>query len=197
MSLKILGGSLKGLNVEVYGQIRPTSVMLRRRLFDWRQNLAGWNFIDLCAGSGAIGLEALSRNATKVTWVENNHKVFKTLISNTTTAQKKLNTTFNKDQIQNTTALKFLENLKLNASDLSTSSTILFLDPPYSDLELYKSVIEMLTPWFTGEIWVESDRQKGISEKELSRVLTNIRPTFYQGTNFIFIGRLANSNKGY
>ena len=62
MGLKILGGIAKGntINIPKNGSFRPTSIRLKRRLFDFRQNWEGYTFIDLCAGSGAVGIESWS-----------------------------------------------------------------------------------------------------------------------------------------
>jgi len=75
VSLRVLGGRFKGRALEVPSSgTRPTSVLLKRRLFDALQSLGGYHFIDLCAGSGAIVLEALSRGADSVTFVDTGKK---------------------------------------------------------------------------------------------------------------------------
>jgi hypothetical protein len=65
MSIQILGGLARGrtLDVPTGNLIRPTSVMLRRRLFDARQDMSSFHFYDLCSGSGSVGIEAWSRGA--------------------------------------------------------------------------------------------------------------------------------------
>jgi 16S rRNA (guanine(966)-N(2))-methyltransferase RsmD len=58
--------SLKGL------ALRPTSDRLRETLFNvLAANIAGSRFVDLFAGTGAIGIEALSRGAAEVVFIEN------------------------------------------------------------------------------------------------------------------------------
>ena len=75
MSLRVLGGKFKGRPIEVPSSgTRLTSVLLKRRLFDALQSLEGYHFVDLCAGSGAVGLEALSRGADSVTFVDTGKK---------------------------------------------------------------------------------------------------------------------------
>ena len=55
--------------------IRPTQNLTRKALFDLLgQDLTGLTFLDLFAGSGAVGLEALSRGAQKVTFVEKDER---------------------------------------------------------------------------------------------------------------------------
>ena len=57
-------------------QTRPTSDRLRETLFNvLAPRLAGARFLDLCAGTGAVGIEALSRGAAFVTFVDRVHKM--------------------------------------------------------------------------------------------------------------------------
>jgi 16S rRNA (guanine966-N2)-methyltransferase len=67
MSIKILGGIAKGTILFLPDEklTRPTLVLLKRKIFDAIQNFDGKIFIDACAGSGAIGLEAWSRELKK------------------------------------------------------------------------------------------------------------------------------------
>ena len=84
MSVKVLGGWAKGFSLKVPqgDQVRPTSVMLKRRVFDSVQNLEGTIFIDGCAGSGAMGIEAWSRGASEVHLLEKSPKVYRNLEEN-------------------------------------------------------------------------------------------------------------------
>ncbi len=57
-------------------QIRPTSDRLRETLFNvLAPRIEGARFLDLCAGSGAVGIEAVSRGAAFVTFVDRVHKM--------------------------------------------------------------------------------------------------------------------------
>jgi 16S rRNA (guanine(966)-N(2))-methyltransferase RsmD len=76
MSLRILGGKYKNrlLNTPKGEQTRPSLGIVRKSLFDiLQQEIEGSVFLDLFAGSGAIGFEALSRGARQVTFVDS-HK---------------------------------------------------------------------------------------------------------------------------
>ncbi len=71
--LRIIGGSWRGrkLRFPVAALIRPTPDRVRETLFNWLgARVAGARCLDLFAGSGALGLEALSRGAAHVTFVE-------------------------------------------------------------------------------------------------------------------------------
>lgn len=71
--LRIIGGSWRGrrLRFPPLPEIRPTPDRVRETLFNWLgARVSGARCLDLFAGSGALGLEALSRGATHATFVE-------------------------------------------------------------------------------------------------------------------------------
>lgn len=81
--LQIGGGSLRGLKIRAPGAIRPTSGRLREALFNiWAGRLGGCRFLDLFAGSGAVGIEAASRGAARVVLVEGERSAFAILRRN-------------------------------------------------------------------------------------------------------------------
>lgn len=74
MSLRITAGAFRGRVIQtVPGRaVRPSPAMLREALFNIiGLGIKGSRFLDLCAGSGAIGIEALSRGAARATFVDN------------------------------------------------------------------------------------------------------------------------------
>lgn len=71
--VRIIGGTLRGrkLNFASADGLRPTPDSVRERLFNWLgQDLTGKSVIDLFAGSGALGFEAVSRHAKRVVMCE-------------------------------------------------------------------------------------------------------------------------------
>jgi 16S rRNA (guanine966-N2)-methyltransferase len=70
--LRIIGGSWRGRTWRFpEGEIRPTPDRVRETLFNWLSpHIGGARCLDLFAGSGALGLEALSRGASRVVFVE-------------------------------------------------------------------------------------------------------------------------------
>lgn len=69
--LRILAGSYGGRRLEVGPGVRPTESRVREALFGiWQQRVVDSRFLDLFAGSGAVGLEALSRGAASSLLVE-------------------------------------------------------------------------------------------------------------------------------
>ena len=74
-SIRIIAGTLKGRRVPTYEglDIRPTAERVREALFSiLSETIRGAKVLDAFAGTGAIGLEALSRGASQVVFVEHN-----------------------------------------------------------------------------------------------------------------------------
>jgi len=82
--MRITGGEWGGRRIEVPDSgVRPTQDRVRQALFSaLAARIPGCRFLDLFAGSGAVGLEALSRGALTVTWVERNPGVNRVLQAN-------------------------------------------------------------------------------------------------------------------
>lgn len=76
--MRVIAGIYRGRNLRSPPsmQVRPTSDRLRETLFNvLAPRIAGTRFLDLCAGSGAVGIEALSRGAAHVTFVDRSRKM--------------------------------------------------------------------------------------------------------------------------
>ncbi len=81
--LRIIGGSRRGRFIRVpRGDVRPTSEMVRGALFNALGPVTGLVVLDLFAGSGALGLEALSRGASSCVFVESDAAVATVLKEN-------------------------------------------------------------------------------------------------------------------
>jgi 16S rRNA (guanine966-N2)-methyltransferase len=83
--LSITGGRFKGLGLRTPAgnATRPTSGKVRQALFNiLRGRIEGLDFLDLCAGSGAVGLEALSRGCRRAVLVEKHPAAFRALEGN-------------------------------------------------------------------------------------------------------------------
>lgn len=125
--MRIIAGVAKGRNLStVAGATRPTSDRAREALFSTLLSEFGefenLKFLDLFAGSAAVGLEALSRGATSVHAVEKDDSAIKTIRANQKIVEKsKPGGTF---QLFSNSAQKFLSNP-------SNQYDIIFMDPPY------------------------------------------------------------------
>lgn len=83
VSLRLLAGELRGRRIEVPAGVRPTESRVREALFSiWRDQVPGCHFLDLFAGSGAVGLEAWSLGAARVCFVEQAPRVLAALRKN-------------------------------------------------------------------------------------------------------------------
>ncbi len=83
--MRISGGEHRGRLLRVPRGVRPTGGRVREALFSiWSDRLAGARFLDLFAGSGGVGLEALSRGAQTVVLVERSASVLEALEENRT-----------------------------------------------------------------------------------------------------------------
>lgn len=191
MSIKILGGLARGFTLATPHEsiTRPTSVLLKRRLFDYFQNLSGYHFIDLCAGSGSMGLEALSRGADSATFIESNPKAFKVLQTNTKAFIKKYEAHIN--DVSKLDFSKWLIHYFLtyeSLSDEEKESHILFFDPPYEKPDLYEKFFYLLKENnFKGIVIIEACRQKTLPEKDFQEKYGEPDRNYQQGTSFLYL----------
>lgn len=119
--LRIIGGRWRSrrLRFPDTGGVRPTPDRVRETLFSWLEPvITGSRCLDLFAGSGALGIEALSRGAASVVLVEQDRRLVRALRDNLTT----LGTTA--AQVAQTEALIWL-------TMPATPFDVIFLDPPF------------------------------------------------------------------
>ena len=124
--MRIIAGEYKGRNLKSPPslQVRPTSDRLRETLFNViAPRIDGARFLDLCAGSGAVGIEALSRAAQHVTFVDRSRKMCQLIEANVLLCR----IPEEQYEIYQSTAEEFLRQEKEFAWD------IVFFDPPYQD----------------------------------------------------------------
>ena len=128
--MKILTGAYKGRNFYMPADIRPTQNVARKAIFDLiGHDLSGLTVLDLYAGSGAVGLEALSLGASKVTFVEKTPKCADTIAENLALLGLKDGNYFDtRCELLHADVLAAIKALggKKRAFD------IVFLDPPYN-----------------------------------------------------------------
>jgi len=81
--LRITAGSLRGRVLQVPSSARPTEGRVREALFSiWSDRIEGSTLLDLFAGSGAVGFEAVSRGAERAVFVESDRRAARTLTRN-------------------------------------------------------------------------------------------------------------------
>ena len=106
--------------------VRPTSGIVRKSVFEILHPLKNKKILDLFSGTGSLGIEALSRGALSVTFVEKDKKVFKVLLNNIESICKQEH--FN---VINKDVFFFLK-------AHSKKYDIIFADPPYSLIQFDK-----------------------------------------------------------
>lgn len=185
MSISILGGVAKGAKLATPSShnTRPTSVLLKRRLFDSHQSFEGIEFYDICTGSGSMGIEAMSRGAEKVIFVESNQKALGIAKKNCQELKKKYPLEA-ETQFIKSDAIKFLKQMQEGEGE-----KVLFFDPPYESKDLYIALGELLRerPKLFTKIIVEFCRQKTAPEKEVQEWLGKPDKSYRQGTSFLYI----------
>jgi 16S rRNA (guanine966-N2)-methyltransferase len=136
-SVRIIAGNLRSRKIifQDLPGLRPTADRIRETLFNWlRNDVAGEACLDLFAGSGALGIEALSRGAEKVTFVE------KDAATSAMINQNLEQLAIVNAEISCMDAEQWIQQHSMRASNGARDSQfgIVFLDPPFSDKSLYR-----------------------------------------------------------
>lgn len=150
--LRIIGGLWRSrlINFADIPELRPTPGRVRETLFNWLQyDVVGSHCLDLFSGSGALGLEAVSRGANSVVQVENNVRAFKQLQDNA-------------DQFSPTQIQVVQQDVFGFLAGKSRLFNLVFLDPPfYKNLALQACLCLEENGWLLDQakIYVEVERQ--------------------------------------
>jgi 16S rRNA (guanine966-N2)-methyltransferase len=125
--LRIIAGTWRGrkLKFPALTGLRPTPNRVRETLFNWVQaSVPGARCLDLFAGSGALGLEALSRGAGSVTFIDNATQAVRQLRDNLQLLNAK------NAEVQTAAAMDWLEH-QVSQADAKPGYDLVFLDPPF------------------------------------------------------------------
>ena len=134
--MRVIAGTARRLRLVTPegNDTRPTQDRIKETLFNMIQNqVPGAVFIDLFAGSGGIGIEALSRGAVRAVFVENNVNAYKCILENLKTTHFEQQATVLKQDV-----VLGLRSIKEKEAD------IIFIDPPYHG-ELYERTLSQLS----------------------------------------------------
>ncbi len=132
--LRIVAGNWRSrlLEIEDAPGLRPTSERIRETLFNWlAPQLADARCLDLFAGSGALGLEALSRGAASCVFVENSARVVAALRKNIAALDA------GGADVHEIDAIEYLKGLDEVEFD------VVFLDPPFA-IDMYADLCRLL-----------------------------------------------------
>lgn len=153
--IRIIGGQWRGRKLPVPDSpgLRPTTDRVRETLFNWlAPSMVDATVLDCFAGSGALGLEALSRYATSATLLEMDRNVSQQLQKNLVTLKA------TNAKVVNTNTLNFL-------AQPGEPHSIVFVDPPFRKglLDETLALLES-NSWLADEalIYVESEVENGM-----------------------------------
>ena len=153
--IRIIGGQWRGrkLPVPEIPGLRPTTDRVRETLFNWlAPSIVDANCLDCFAGSGALGLEALSRYAASATLLEMERGVAQQLQKNLATLKA------SNAKVVNTNTLAFL-------AQAGTPHHIVFVDPPFRK-GLLEETLKLLenNGWLSDEalVYIESEVENGL-----------------------------------
>jgi 16S rRNA (guanine(966)-N(2))-methyltransferase RsmD len=143
----VIAGQAKGTRLAGIksSQVRPTLDQVRETLFNiLDHDLSGEYFLDWFGGSGAVGIEALSRGAEKVVWVENNRQSQDLIYANLTKCR------FESNDESESSCFEW-ELLKIDAlqalpilEEKSLKFDVIYIDPPFAD-NLYEKCLTGLS----------------------------------------------------
>ncbi|RTE86519.1 MULTISPECIES: 16S rRNA (guanine(966)-N(2))-methyltransferase RsmD [Gammaproteobacteria] len=156
-TIRIIGGAWRGRKLPVLTAegLRPTTDRLKETVFNWLQfELPGTHVLDAFAGTGSLGLEALSRGAASALFLEMNGVAAKQLELNL----GQLKTA--EGRVEQIDTLKFLQQPAKQQFD------VVFLDPPFHKsllMPALKSLIE--NGWLAEEAWIYVETEQQVDLK--------------------------------
>jgi len=131
-NLRVAGGEARGRRIKTPKGIRPTQGMVKEAMFNLvGPAIDGGHVLDLFAGSGAIGIEALSRGAAGVTFVDREPRGLAILRQNLEVLDLK-----SRSQVVRADVVRWLES---SPAQLSQAGFV-FMDPPYEDPVLVRAL---------------------------------------------------------
>jgi 16S rRNA (guanine966-N2)-methyltransferase len=167
--MQILAGRYKGVSIQTSAKYdyRPTQSKVRKSLFEILGDLNGKTVIDLFAGSGILGFEALSRMAKSVIFVETNNNLVQLIYKNSLKFDEQICTIMRID------VYKYIN--KKQSVDL------ILVDPPYGQKDLnllVKLCLNMLNPG--GTLVLETSIKDEIMEADNERIYGRTRLSFWR-----------------
>lgn len=192
--MKIVAGKFKNKNIKFISDetTRPTAEIVRQALFTKLQfNFPLKNCLDLFAGSGSLGLEAMSRGAEHAYFVENNRRNFNLIKDNLTNFG--INFETNCFSTQKEASLIFADALKA-LENFNVQFDLILMDPPYQSA-YYEKALEIIHKnnllSSNGIIVLEHDQTKNF-EINTFQVLSQKK---YGRRMLTYLGNMVNMNK--
>ena len=142
-SIRIIAGEWRGRRLRVLDRegLRPTTDRVRETVFNWLMpDISGARCLDLFAGTGALGLESLSRGAAFVQFCELDRAAAGLLANNVNTllSSSRGSSGSERADVMCSDALRYLKQIDSEPYD------IIFLDPPFDGLQLLRAVLRLI-----------------------------------------------------
>lgn len=171
--MRIVGGKFAGRNLmSPSGRVRPTSEELRVAWMEaLKEDIKGARCVDLFAGSGALGLEAISRGARFCDFVENGAAAIHSLKANVAALRLR-----EKTRIFDRDVIPFVEKIDRIAYDVA------FADPPYGSRKLDRVIARWLAQPFSRVLSVEHAPDHELPLKGKSLRVGDSTLTIYRAT---------------
>lgn len=134
--IRVIAGTLRGRKIKVLDaeNLRPTPSKTRETIFNWLQaEIPNSHCLDLFAGSGALGIEAISRGAQKCTFIELNRL-----------ALKNIQTHIDEFKIQAFAELH-LQEAQAFLTACTLQFDVIFIDPPFNQTEIYQNLLTFIS----------------------------------------------------
>lgn len=143
--MRIITGKFKGHTIKVPKSklVRPTTDKTRESIFNYLTNIISFDslkVLDLYAGSGALGLEALSRGAAEIHFVEKNYSIYKNLIDNIQYLK-----------VADRVKVFKLSSVKFSSIKENAGYDLILADPPFFKEDIYKVVKNLKENKFLNE----------------------------------------------
>ena len=164
--IRIIGGKWKGKKIffDLNDDLRPTPDRAKETLFNWLgQDLNKMYCLDLFSGTGALGFEAFSRGAEKVTFVEKNKKYLQKIKTVYLELSEKADCDF--------FCAECLEWIQNNSSE--TKYDLIFIDPPFNKNlihDLLTAILEKELLSKNGQIYFEFEKKLDLEIPESLRL---------------------------
>lgn len=174
IAVRIIAGTFRGrtLRTPRGRRIRPTPDRVREALFSMLGDVEDFTVLDLCAGTGAIGLEALSRGARHATFVDRHVEA---LLGNIDALEVKDRTTIIRDDVERALAR------------LDERFDLIFADPPYSDANVVlPQVLRRANDILEGDGIVVVEHAKNTEPPDPGHVMQHERSRTYGETTLSF-----------
>lgn len=169
--MRVVGGVWAGRDLVSPGaRVRPTAEQIRDRWLSLLAgDLTGARILDLFAGSGALGLEALSRGAASADFVENGAVSLHALKANVAAFRVK-----NRTRIFKRDAIPFVEQIDRLAYDIALA------DPPYGSRKADRVVKHWIEVPFSRILCIEHDREQLLPRRGKKYDFGDTRITIYR-----------------